>query len=208
MECRQAFLSARLGIKVVGSCQYQGVTSLEHLLLDQQINPSKPIGGGLRFDYEVSSSLGMGGRGDSPTFWLDKLEQVSHPLQELYGDATAGDMLSSLSRLWTTFLQMNGFTCGIGDLLLTQTAETQRTALVAQAELRAMSASAEYVALPTGDIAGVTDTHVRSSAPVSILQTAPAPVAPRLYACIEKVFQTALSCQSAAALTSVAMLFP
>ena len=49
-------------------------------------------------------------------------------MQELYGNVTAGNLLSVLSRLWTHFLQANGFTCGIGDLLLKPTAESARAA--------------------------------------------------------------------------------
>ena len=77
----------------------------------------------------------------------------------------AGTLLSMFSRLWTTFLQLNGFTCGIGDLLLQPGAEGQRAAMVAQAERRALSASAEYVGLRTEDIADLNDSSVRPSCP-------------------------------------------
>jgi hypothetical protein len=46
--------------------------------------------------------------------------------QELYGDSVAGAMLNALSRLLTAFLQHNGFTCGMDDLLLVPTAEAAR----------------------------------------------------------------------------------
>ncbi len=35
-----------------------------------------------------------------------------HAVQELYGNTTAGKLLSAFSRLFTHFLQWNGFTCG------------------------------------------------------------------------------------------------
>lgn len=41
-----------------------------------------------------------------------------HMVQELYGSNTAGILLSVLSRLFTVFLQMHGFTCGVDDLLI------------------------------------------------------------------------------------------
>ncbi|KAL1813569.1 hypothetical protein ACET3Z_023634 [Daucus carota] len=41
-----------------------------------------------------------------------------HTVQELYGSDTAGILLSALSRLFTCFLQMHGFTCGVDDLIL------------------------------------------------------------------------------------------
>ncbi|CAM6104025.1 unnamed protein product [Calypogeia fissa] len=49
-----------------------------------------------------------------------------HAFQELYGSSSAGRLLSVLSRLFTAFLQMHGFTCGIGDLLLVPKGEKDR----------------------------------------------------------------------------------
>ena len=40
------------------------------------------------------------------------------PLQELYGNTVAGQILNCFSRLFTHFLQWNGLTCGFDDLLL------------------------------------------------------------------------------------------
>ncbi|KAA8549764.1 hypothetical protein F0562_001218 [Nyssa sinensis] len=41
-----------------------------------------------------------------------------HTVQELYGSNTAGILLSALSRLFTVFLQIHGFTCGVDDLII------------------------------------------------------------------------------------------
>nr|XP_016497258.1 PREDICTED: DNA-directed RNA polymerase I subunit 1-like [Nicotiana tabacum] len=41
-----------------------------------------------------------------------------HTIQELYGANKAGILLSALSRLFTIFLQLHGFTCGIDDLVI------------------------------------------------------------------------------------------
>lgn len=41
-----------------------------------------------------------------------------HTVQELYGSNTAGLLLSALSRLFTAFLQIQGFTCGLDDLIV------------------------------------------------------------------------------------------
>ncbi|KAK7345074.1 hypothetical protein VNO77_15476 [Canavalia gladiata] len=49
-----------------------------------------------------------------------------HTVQELYGSNIAGNLLSALSRLFTTFLQMHGFTCGVDDLLLTEGKDVER----------------------------------------------------------------------------------
>ncbi|KAH9678838.1 DNA-directed RNA polymerase I subunit 1 [Citrus sinensis] len=49
-----------------------------------------------------------------------------HTVQELYGSNTAGTLLSALSRLFTVFLQMHGFTCGVDDLLILKDKERER----------------------------------------------------------------------------------
>ncbi|KAF5178237.1 Dna-directed rna polymerase i subunit [Thalictrum thalictroides] len=49
-----------------------------------------------------------------------------HTVQELYGSHTAGILLSALSRLFTVFLQLHGFTCGIDDLLLKHNIDIER----------------------------------------------------------------------------------
>ncbi|XP_056171492.1 DNA-directed RNA polymerase I subunit 1 isoform X2 [Syzygium oleosum] len=49
-----------------------------------------------------------------------------HTVQELYGSNTAGILLSSFSRLFTAFLQMHGFTCGVDDLLLSKDIDEKR----------------------------------------------------------------------------------
>lgn len=49
-----------------------------------------------------------------------------HIVQELYGADAAGHLLSVFSRLFTGYLQMHGFTCGVVDLLLVPQAEDDR----------------------------------------------------------------------------------
>ncbi|XP_010251904.1 PREDICTED: DNA-directed RNA polymerase I subunit 1 [Nelumbo nucifera] len=49
-----------------------------------------------------------------------------HTVQELYGSNAAGVLLSVLSRLFTIFLQMHGFTCGIDDLLIVHRYDLER----------------------------------------------------------------------------------
>ncbi|XP_027363970.1 DNA-directed RNA polymerase I subunit 1 isoform X1 [Abrus precatorius] len=51
---------------------------------------------------------------------------IVHTVQELYGSNVAGNLLSALSRLFTTFLQMHGFTCGVDDLLLMEGNDVER----------------------------------------------------------------------------------
>ncbi|XP_024394449.1 DNA-directed RNA polymerase I subunit 1 [Physcomitrium patens] len=51
---------------------------------------------------------------------------IVHTFQELYGPEMAGRLLSVFSRLFTAYLQMHGFTCGFGDLLLVPKSEKSR----------------------------------------------------------------------------------
>ncbi|XP_020207668.1 DNA-directed RNA polymerase I subunit 1 [Cajanus cajan] len=51
---------------------------------------------------------------------------IIHTVQELYGSNVAGNLLSALSRLFTTFLQMHGFTCGVDDLMITEGKDIER----------------------------------------------------------------------------------
>lgn len=49
-----------------------------------------------------------------------------HTVQELYGSNAAGNLLSVFSRLFTVYLQMHGFTCGVDDLLIMKVKDDQR----------------------------------------------------------------------------------
>ncbi|KAK6149178.1 hypothetical protein DH2020_016703 [Rehmannia glutinosa] len=49
-----------------------------------------------------------------------------HTVQELYGSNSAGILLSALSRLFTIFLQIHGFTCGVDDLIILPHYDAQR----------------------------------------------------------------------------------
>ena len=75
-----------------------------------------------------------------------------HACQELYGNVFAGQLLSSLSRLFVRFLQIRGFTCGIGDALLTQKMEKKRKKLLKIAEWSAFDASAKVTPSCHGSI--------------------------------------------------------
>lgn len=48
-----------------------------------------------------------------------------HACFELYGAKIAGQVLTYLGRLFTHFLQIRGFTCGIDDMLLSAKAEVR-----------------------------------------------------------------------------------
>ncbi|KAL2622234.1 hypothetical protein R1flu_002439 [Riccia fluitans] len=68
-----------------------------------------------------------------------------HAFQELYGCSRAGKLLSIFSRLFTNYLQMHGFTCGIGDLLLVPRAEKDRRHKLRKADKLGDSVHAKFV---------------------------------------------------------------
>ncbi|XP_043692047.1 DNA-directed RNA polymerase I subunit 1 [Telopea speciosissima] len=57
-----------------------------------------------------------------------------HTMQEFYGSDTAGILLSTFSRLFTGFLQMYGFTCGVDDLLILQHYDMRRSRELEESE--------------------------------------------------------------------------
>eukprot|EP00873_Tetraselmis_striata_P042277 jgi/Tetstr1/462541/TSEL_007530.t2 len=93
-----------------------------------------------------------------------------HGIQELYGDGVAGSILSSFSRLFTYFTQVHGFTCGIDDVLLKGSAETQRSGIIARAEGMATGASADFV--KAGLAEGVTPESAKPAAVQAALSMA------------------------------------
>ena len=55
-----------------------------------------------------------------------RVSGLVHACFELYGAKIAGQVLTYLGRLFTHFLQIRGFTCGIDDMLLSAKAEATR----------------------------------------------------------------------------------
>jgi len=70
---------------------------------------------------------------------------IVHTVQELYGPQMAGRLLSVFSRLFTAYLQMHGFTCGFGDLLLVPKAEKMRRQKLKQTDDLGDTVNARYV---------------------------------------------------------------
>uniref|UniRef100_A0A0R0KYG7 DNA-directed RNA polymerase subunit n=1 Tax=Glycine max TaxID=3847 RepID=A0A0R0KYG7_SOYBN len=72
-------------------------------------------------------------------------------LQELYGSNVAGNLLSALSRLFTTFLQMHGFTCGVDDLMLTEGKDVERMNQLNSCEIIGNSVHREFIRVKNSD---------------------------------------------------------
>ncbi len=56
-----------------------------------------------------------------------------HSAYEMWGPAVAGQLLSSLSRVFTGYLRYAGFTCGVDDALIEKPSETIRSQLLKEA---------------------------------------------------------------------------
>ncbi|RKO90746.1 hypothetical protein BDK51DRAFT_13633, partial [Blyttiomyces helicus] len=74
-----------------------------------------------------------------------------HAMYEVYGPPYAGKLLSTLGRLFTTYLQLIGFTCRMDDLRLTPAGDSKRRALIARASTMGAEAAREYVGLQDKD---------------------------------------------------------
>ncbi|CAH2063804.1 unnamed protein product [Thlaspi arvense] len=57
-----------------------------------------------------------------------------HTVHELYGPTAAGNLLSVFSRLFTVFLQIHGFTCGVDDLIILKDMDKERTKQLQECE--------------------------------------------------------------------------
>ena len=74
-----------------------------------------------------------------------------HSVHELLGGAPTGQLLTQLGKLFTGYNQMHGFTCGIGDLLITPAANKARAAMIARGEPAGMKAALKFGGLAGGD---------------------------------------------------------
>ncbi len=70
-----------------------------------------------------------------------------HSFYELYGSEKAGELLTSLARIFTAFLQMHGFTCGLDDLVLTPEYNKKRRMIIEESHKNGMNAAAEFSGL-------------------------------------------------------------
>ena len=60
----------------------------------------------------------------------------------------AGDLLTSLARVFTTFLQFRGFTLGVEDILVTEKADKKRRKFMKKGRMSGDEAVSEALGLP------------------------------------------------------------
>lgn len=70
-----------------------------------------------------------------------------HIIYELYGAERTSTITAALSRLFTASLQRRGFTCGMSDVFLVESAEEERRQLLRKADVRCMEAAAKFVGM-------------------------------------------------------------
>ncbi|ODM89496.1 DNA-directed RNA polymerase I subunit RPA1 [Orchesella cincta] len=110
-------------------------------------------GGPIKGD-ELSESVVMFRHGHLICGVLDKQSLgatpfgLCHAFYELYGNQSAGALLSSFSRLMTNFLQWEGFTLGVKDVLVLDKADLFRRQFMEEASKVGHAAAAMGVSLP------------------------------------------------------------
>lgn len=72
---------------------------------------------------------------------------IVHSLHEVYGDDVAGKSMSVLGRLFTTYIMMTGFTCGMDDLRLTAEGNQWRYDILSKNQEAGRLAAAEVANL-------------------------------------------------------------
>lgn len=65
-----------------------------------------------------------------------------HAFYEIYGSEKAGELLTSLARIFTMYLQLHGFTCGLDDLVLTPEYNKKRRMIIESSHREGIEAAA------------------------------------------------------------------
>ena len=73
-----------------------------------------------------------------------------HAVYELYGANTAGQLLSTLGRLFTLYLQGQAFTCGIDDMLILAQSEERRQNLISDSAVTGVAAACDFAGVGSG----------------------------------------------------------
>ena len=76
---------------------------------------------------------------------------IVHSFYEIYGPHKAGILMSSITKMCTNFLKLNGYTCGLGDLILNQDFEKERVGIMGDIHHTAMQAQGKLVGITVTD---------------------------------------------------------
>ena len=67
-----------------------------------------------------------------------------HAFYEVCGSEKAGELLTSLARVFTVFLQSHGFTCGLDDLMISKEFNKSRREAIEEGHREGLKAAAEF----------------------------------------------------------------
>mmetsp|Transcript_5010 Transcript_5010/g.7500 ORF Transcript_5010/g.7500 Transcript_5010/m.7500 type:complete len:442 (+) Transcript_5010:1537-2862(+) len=67
-----------------------------------------------------------------------------HAFYEVYGSQKAGELLTSLARVFTVFLQQHGFTCGLDDLVIDRSFNKKRRMAIEEGLRQGMKGVSEF----------------------------------------------------------------
>lgn len=70
-----------------------------------------------------------------------------HAFHEVYGSEKAGELLTSLARVFAVFLQTHGFTCGLDDLIVGKEHNKLRREAIENGHKEGIKAAAEFCEL-------------------------------------------------------------
>lgn len=70
-----------------------------------------------------------------------------HSFYEIYGSEKAGELLTSLARIFTVFLQMHGFSCGLDDLMISPEYNKKRRMIIEKSHKEGVEAAAGFCGL-------------------------------------------------------------
>lgn len=68
-----------------------------------------------------------------------------HSFNELYGYKLTGQLMTCLTKLFSSYLQVHGFTCGMDDLILHPSAEKSRKVKIEQAHHKTVEEVAKHL---------------------------------------------------------------
>ena len=108
----------------------------------QKKPPRRWLAGGtpLKTDIAMTESEVIIRHGELMCGVLDKMHYgatsygLIHAFNELYGGQYSCRLLSSFSRVFTTFLQLRGFTLGVRDILVTPEADQKRREIISRVQ--------------------------------------------------------------------------
>ena len=71
-----------------------------------------------------------------------------HCFYEIYGPHKTGLLMSALTKMCTNFLKLNGYTCGMGDLVLNDNFENKRNQIMGNLHKNAIMAMSNLTQKP------------------------------------------------------------